>query len=105
MPSSYKNLAEVFQGGATTSQHVEAKDDDHFENTTFRLKRTRSLGLLDDFIAPTQKLIDEDFVSDETVKKINKSVSDANLTAAQPNDGNNDNVNNYTPILINEIKR
>ncbi|ODV92979.1 hypothetical protein PACTADRAFT_5532, partial [Pachysolen tannophilus NRRL Y-2460] len=66
MPSSYKNLAEVFQGGATTSQHVEAKDDDHFENTTFRLKRTRSLGLLDDFIAPTQKLIDEDFVSDET---------------------------------------
>ena len=41
---------EVFSGGATTSQHVDAEDDDHFENTTFKLKRTRSLGLLDEFI-------------------------------------------------------
>lgn len=41
---------EVFTGGATTSQHVDAEDDDHFENTTFKLKRTRSLGLLDEFI-------------------------------------------------------
>lgn len=41
---------EVFCGGATTSQHVDAQDDDHFENTTFKLKRTRSMGLLDEFI-------------------------------------------------------
>ena len=41
---------EVFSGGATTSQHIEAQDDDHFENTTFKLKRTRSMGLLDEFI-------------------------------------------------------
>lgn len=41
---------EVFTGGATTSQHVDAEDDDHFQNTTFKLKRTRSLGLLDEFI-------------------------------------------------------
>ncbi|CAK7900756.1 resistance to glucose repression protein 1 [[Candida] anglica] len=44
---------EVFTGGATTSQHVEAEDEDHFENTTFKLKRTRSMGLLDEFIQPT----------------------------------------------------
>ncbi|KAK6454638.1 RNA processing protein [Scheffersomyces xylosifermentans] len=44
------NQGEVFCGGATTSQHVDAEDDDHFENTTFKLKRTRSMGLLDDFI-------------------------------------------------------
>ena len=44
---------EVFSGGATTSQHVEAHDDDHFENTTFQLKRTRSMGLLDEFIQPS----------------------------------------------------
>lgn len=43
---------EVFTGGATTSQHVDAQNDDHFENTTFKLKRTRSLGLLDEFILP-----------------------------------------------------
>ncbi|GEQ70241.1 hypothetical protein JCM33374_g3917 [Metschnikowia sp. JCM 33374] len=44
------NLGEIFCGGATTSQHVDADDDDHFQNTTFKLKRTRSLGLLDEFI-------------------------------------------------------
>lgn len=46
------NSGEVFQGGATTSQHIDAQDDDHFENTTFKLKRTRLLGLLDEFIDP-----------------------------------------------------
>ncbi|CAK9440383.1 uncharacterized protein LODBEIA_P44830 [Lodderomyces beijingensis] len=46
---------EVFTGGATTSQHVDAQDDDHFENTTFKLKRTRSLGLLDEFIPDKAK--------------------------------------------------
>ena len=51
--SSSNNLGDVFTGGATTSQHVEAEDDDHFENTTFKLKRTRSLGLLDEFIQPS----------------------------------------------------
>lgn len=51
--SSTNNLGDVFTGGATTSQHVEAEDDDHFENTTFKLKRTRSLGLLDEFIQPS----------------------------------------------------
>lgn len=46
---------DVFQGGATTSQHVDAENDDHFENTTFKLKRTRSLGLLDEFIDPQEQ--------------------------------------------------
>ncbi|RLV93612.1 Resistance to glucose repression protein 1 [Spathaspora sp. JA1] len=41
---------EVYSGGATTSQHVEAEDEDHFQNTTFKLKRTRSIGVLDEFI-------------------------------------------------------
>ena len=49
------NSNEVFTGGASTSQHVDAEDDDHFENTTFKLKRTRSLGLLDEFINPLEK--------------------------------------------------
>ncbi|CUM67270.1 uncharacterized protein PRCAT00004963001 [Priceomyces carsonii] len=48
--ASKVNSGEVFSGGATTSQHVDAENDDHFENTTFKLKRTRSLGLLDGFI-------------------------------------------------------
>lgn len=52
---SNPNPNEVFTGGATTSQHIEAEDDDHFTNTTFKLKRTRSLGLLDEFINPLEK--------------------------------------------------
>lgn len=46
---------EVFCGGATTSQHIEAKDDEHFETTTFALKRTPLLGLLDEFIDPEKQ--------------------------------------------------
>ncbi|OBA20098.1 hypothetical protein METBIDRAFT_212641 [Metschnikowia bicuspidata var. bicuspidata NRRL YB-4993] len=49
------NSGEIFCGGATTSQHVDADDDDHFQNTTFKLKRTRSLGLLDEFIDSEQQ--------------------------------------------------
>lgn len=49
------NQGEVFTGGATTSQHVDAEDDDHFQNTTFKLKRTRLLGLLDEFIDPEEQ--------------------------------------------------
>ncbi|KAG7839419.1 hypothetical protein KL942_003030 [Ogataea angusta] len=74
---------EVFNEGPTTSQHIEAEDDDHFNNTTFKLKRTRSMGLLDDFITQTHsldtdsipdkeaKLSSKDFVSDETLHKLN----------------------------------
>lgn len=46
---------EVFAGGATTSQHIDAEDDEHFNSTTFKLKRTRSIGLLDEFISPMEK--------------------------------------------------
>lgn len=49
---SHPSQGEVFTGGATTSQHVDAEDEDHFQNTSFKLKRTRSLGLLDEFIDP-----------------------------------------------------
>ncbi|KAH3667218.1 hypothetical protein OGAPHI_002867 [Ogataea philodendri] len=74
---------EVFNEGPTTSQHIDAENDDHFNNTTFKLKRTRSLGLLDDFITQTQsldtnstpgkdsKLTSKDFVSDATLQKLN----------------------------------
>lgn len=57
------NSGEVFAGGATTSQHIDAEDDDHFENTTFKLKRTRSLGLLDEFIDPSEQKSNEDITS------------------------------------------
>ncbi|CDK25688.1 unnamed protein product [Kuraishia capsulata CBS 1993] len=69
------NLADYFVGGATTSQHVVAKDDDHFHNTTYKLKRTRSVGILDDYIGTSQKLTSEDLVPDCAIDKINNASS------------------------------
>ncbi|KAI5960649.1 REG1 [Candida pseudojiufengensis] len=62
---------EVFSGGATTSQHVDAEDDDHFNNTTFKLKRTRSLGLLDEFIP--EKLKEQDSNNEPNSNKTKSS--------------------------------
>lgn len=80
--SSSNNLGDVFTGGATTSQHVEAEDDDHFENTTFKLKRTRSLGLLDEFIQPSEV---EKAKSGEVDSKEESEISSGNN--ASPLDG------------------
>lgn len=67
---------EIFQGGATTSQHIDAEDDDHFENTTFKLKRTRSLGLLDEFIDPEKQ--------EQNIEKQNTEKSKSNDQVATP---------------------
>lgn len=73
--SSNAKSGEVFTGGATTSQHIEAQDDDHFQNTTFKLKRTRSLGLLDEFIDPEKQ--------QEQIEKKNNSSTDSELPLSQ----------------------
>lgn len=70
---------EVFSGGATTSQHIEAQDDDHFENTTFKLKRTRSMGLLDEFIP--DKLKEQDGNSEANSAPSTTTTSSGNLAA------------------------
>lgn len=81
---------EVFNEGPTTSQHVEADDEDFFKKTTFKLKRTRSMGLLDDFISQAhgpvegdeesisassavnpKKITSRDFVSNATLQRLN----------------------------------
>lgn len=72
---SQNHSGEVFQGGATTSQHIDAEDDHHFENTTFKLKRTRSLGLLDEFIDPEKK--------EEKIEKHNNDKDKLHLLQAQ----------------------
>ncbi|KAI5953834.1 REG1 [Candida margitis] len=76
---------EVFSGGATTSQHVDAEDDDHFENTTFKLKRTRSLGLLDEFIPEK--------VKDQALEEGKSPTNTGGRTRTSSND--NSDVNNH----------
>ncbi|AGO10360.1 AaceriABL095Wp [[Ashbya] aceris (nom. inval.)] len=70
-----RNLADYFgQGGPSTprraprdeyvgpsvSMAVEAEDDEKFQKATFNLKRTRSMGLLDEYISPTRRLLEQD---------------------------------------------
>ena len=94
---------EVFNEGPTTSQHVEADDEDFFKKTTFKLKRTRSMGLLDDFIsqahglddggeeavatpsaANAKKITSRDFVSSATLQRLNLGASGGANEANSP---------------------
>ncbi|VEU22017.1 DEKNAAC103050 [Brettanomyces naardenensis] len=90
---------EVFNEGPTTSQHIESSDDDYFKKTTFKLKRTRSMGLLDDFITQAHsmdaesvsqpsdnqnKITSRDFVSDATLQKLNIIPPDSDETLHVP---------------------
>lgn len=43
--------------GPSISMAVHANDDDSFHKSSFNLKRTRSMGLLDEYIDPTKKLL------------------------------------------------
>lgn len=56
-----RNLADVFCGGATTSQAITARDDDHYQLTLFKLKRTHLLGLLDEFIPGKPLFVQPDY--------------------------------------------
>jgi len=91
------------------SKAVDAEDDDHFEKSTFLLKRTRSVGLLDEFIAPTKKLIeegqnedqnehgvsDDDDDEDEEHYDIDYDESTNSNTISNRNSNNNNNNNSY----------
>lgn len=46
--------------GPSVSMAIEANNDDEFEKSTFNLKRTRSMGLLDPYIDPTKKLLESE---------------------------------------------
>ncbi|SCU84016.1 LAMI_0C05820g1_1 [Lachancea mirantina] len=51
--------------GPSVSMAVQADDDEQFHKSTFNLKRTRSMGLLDEYIDPTKKLMDRGENEDE----------------------------------------
>lgn len=73
------------------SKAVKAIDDDHFENTSYSLKRTPSMGLLDDFIDPTKKLLNEDFAhtnhfENDPLNIVPKSLSMKNLNKLNNNE-------------------
>lgn len=100
--SSNNNLASYFQSNQH-SKAVVSQDDDHFNNTTFQLKRTRSVGLLDEFIAPTKKLIEEQQEQENKENKENEKEDQITTSNTKHNAHNDDNEINEkisTPELI-----
>ncbi|EGV65826.1 hypothetical protein CANTEDRAFT_129281 [Yamadazyma tenuis ATCC 10573] len=80
------NINEVFTGGATTSQHIDAEDDDHFNNTTFKLKRTRSLGLLDEFISPLEEANKQENKDSTREEQESEAIEDPPTNTSKPTD-------------------
>lgn len=71
-----RGASEVFNEGPTVSQHVDSTDTSDFHSSTFKLKRTRSMGLFDNFIVKPTK--NDKFVTNDTRTKLNLPPSSNN---------------------------
>ncbi|CCF58276.1 hypothetical protein KAFR_0E01220 [Kazachstania africana CBS 2517] len=76
-PNDYDDM------GPSVSMAKEAENDDEFEKSTFNLKRTRSMGLLDEYIDPTKKLIQQDNETETTPNSSSVSPPPENLLVPQ----------------------
>ncbi|GMF63880.1 unnamed protein product [[Candida] boidinii] len=86
------NRNEVFNEGPTTSQHVEANSDDQFKNSTYKLKRTRSMGGFDDFLlqSSTNSTVSSSSSGNNTITNSNSnSSSNINNNSSNSNDTKN----------------
>lgn len=127
--SGYSSTLSIFGIDPSQSNAVHAEDNESFEKSSYQLKRTRSMGLLDHFIAPTKKLIEEDFshtnhfkndplgisrnisslshksLSLKNLDQLNRDLSTSsasNIDNNHINDGNNSqDSNTYSPCLSN----
>ena len=72
--------------GPSISMAVQAKSDDEFHKSTFNLKRTRSMGLLDEYIDPTKKLLgrSDDLYNDDN--EYYDNTSDVNSSGSSSDD-------------------
>ncbi|GMF03185.1 unnamed protein product [[Candida] boidinii] len=90
------NRNEVFNEGPTTSQHVEANSDDQFKNSTYKLKRTRSMGGFDDFLlkSSTNSTVSSSSSGNNTI--INSNNNSSSTINNNNDNNNNDNSNSNT---------
>lgn len=73
--------------GPSVSMAVEAEDDDHFNRSTYNLKRTRSMGLLDEYIDPTKKLLGQGgSPDDDTESEPEEEEPEKTIGTAQPSE-------------------
>lgn len=78
--------------GPSVSMAVEAEDDDHFNRSTFNLKRTRSMGLLDDYVGSSKKDEGSEADSEEAAEEsdfedddnVNENAGSSALRSATP---------------------
>ncbi|CAI4057911.1 hypothetical protein SKDZ_04G2560 [Saccharomyces kudriavzevii ZP591] len=81
--------------GPSVSMAVQAKNDDEFHKSTFNLKRTRSMGLLDEYIDPTKKLLgrSDDLYDDDNEYYDNSS---DNSSSNSPDDDYDDDYHDHS---------
>ncbi|GCE99707.1 hypothetical protein ZYGM_002548 [Zygosaccharomyces mellis] len=60
--------------GPSVSMAVHANDNDAFHKSTYNLKRTRSMGLLDEYIDPTKKLLGRSDNAEHEIVHSGKSI-------------------------------
>ncbi|EJS44306.1 reg1p [Saccharomyces arboricola H-6] len=85
--------------GPSVSMAVQAKNDDEFHKSTFNLKRTRSMGLLDDYVDPTKKLLgrSDDLCDDDNEYYDNSSGSSSNSSDDDYDDDYRDHSTSVSP--------
>lgn len=91
--------------GPSISMAVHADSDDHFKNSTFNLKRTRSMGLLDPYIDDTQKLLSESGGSLNLDSFSNTNIDDKSLNSSySSSDSNVGNSRSIATVIQKEDK-
>lgn len=82
--------------GPSISMAVQAKNDDEFHKSTFNLKRTRSMGLLDEYIDPTKKLLgrSDDLYDDDN--EYYDNTSDDNSSGSSSDDDYDDDYHDHS---------
>lgn len=102
IPRSSKSPSPSPSSYSVHSKAVDAEDDDHFEKSTFQLKRTRSVGLLDEFIAPTRKLMEADQQVDGNETEEEEEEEDIEDDGKYDIDYDDNNNNNNTSRNFND---
>lgn len=78
--------------GPSVSMAVEAENDEDFKRSTFSLKRTRSMGVLDGYADPSKKLLAGDDDADEEEEDYDGSRQyNSHSTSVSPPSADNDN--------------
>ncbi|SMN20319.1 similar to Saccharomyces cerevisiae YDR028C REG1 Regulatory subunit of type 1 protein phosphatase Glc7p [Maudiozyma saulgeensis] len=88
--------------GPSISMAKEAENNEDFEKSTFNLKRTRSMGLLDEYIDPTKKLLEQSKTKQDNINSGTKNSQNSrykenrNIAYSSDSDSNSNSGSTYS---------